>query len=122
MSERPWPELTVERRYPGLPKIINPSTLHMDTERERYVPRAALQAVEAELRPQIDVREEERCDALERAEQAEKQLAEAEQALKTIAVAERREHLPQGYMFPTCDPRWIAQKALASLTNGEEKG
>lgn len=37
-GEREWPELTVERRFPGLPKIINPSTLHMDTERERYGP------------------------------------------------------------------------------------
>lgn len=40
-----WPNVRMERKYPGLPRASYASSVRMDAEYEEYVPRKAVQAM-----------------------------------------------------------------------------
>lgn len=46
MSDREWPaQITMERKFPGLPRPIYATGIHMDSEYERYVPSQPVQGL-----------------------------------------------------------------------------
>lgn len=40
-----WPNVRLERKFPGLPRVAHASGVRMDAEYEEYVPRKAVQAM-----------------------------------------------------------------------------